>query len=77
MVLKMNASKKLENVKNSIFGSGGGEQNQIYNLCAVMEIVGGYTQLMNLPLPAFAEVIKYLEFLNKQANKSMPKMKGK
>jgi len=39
-----------------------------------MEVVGGYSELMNLPIPALQEVLKYLEFVNKQANKSMPKM---
>jgi len=41
-----------------------------------MELVGGYEQLMNLPLSSLKEIIKYLEFVNKQQEKiKMPRMR--
>ena len=49
----------------------------VYNLCAVMELVGGYDQLMNLPMSAISQILKYIEFVNKKQEDSMPKMPGK
>lgn len=50
---------------------------EVFNLCAVMELVGGYSELMNLPIPALKEIIKYIEFINKESTKGMktPRMK--
>ena len=65
--------KKIESIQNSLVGKGS-ELNQVYNLCAVMEICGGYEQLQNLPIPALNLIMKYLEFVNKQASKGMPRV---
>ncbi len=45
------------------------EQDTVYSLCAVMEKVGGYEQLMNLSIPALNEVLNYLAYLNKQTSR--------
>jgi hypothetical protein len=42
--------------------------------CAVMEVVGGYKQLLNMPIPAFLDTIKYLEYINKKQTEKMPRM---
>jgi len=63
--------KGLEQLKRRLFKQEPSEQEQVYNLCAVMEICGGYEQLVNLPLPALNYILKYLEFLEKQAKKGM------
>ena len=68
----MTKSTGLDQLKNKLF-NGQSELNQVFNLCAVMEICGGYKQLVNLPIPALNMIIKYLENVNKQANKGMPK----
>ena len=64
----MKNQTNLQNLKNALFNKE--KDEGIYNLCAVMELVGGYDQLMNLPLPALKEIIKYLEFVNKQQENS-------
>jgi len=66
---------KLERLKRILAKEEPSKQKQIFSLCSVMETVGGYSELMNLPLPALMEIIKYLEFLDKEAKKGMPKMK--
>lgn len=68
-------SKKLEELKNEIFGQGGSEKNQVFNLCAVMKLVGGYEQLMNLPLSTLKEIFNYFEFLDKESKKKNTKIK--
>ena len=72
----MNESKELDNIRNVIFNQGG-EKHQVFNLCAVMDIVGGYDQLMNLSLPTLNEVFNYLEYLNKEEKKLADKIKKK
>ena len=72
MGLQMTKSTSLDQLNNQLF-NGQSELNQVFNLCSVMEICGGYQQLVNLPLPALNMIIKYLENVNKQANKGMPK----
>ena len=69
----MEKSTELEKLKKQLFN---GESNDegVFNLCAVMELVGGYEQMMNLPLSALPQIFKYLEFVNKETNKGMPKM---
>lgn len=63
---------RLKNVLNK----GNSELNQVYNLCAVMEICGGYEQLQNLPIPTLNFIMKYLEEKNKQESKGMSKTPG-
>jgi len=71
----MKNKTNLQNLKNALFNRQSDEG--VFNLCAVMELVGGYSELMNLPLPALKEIMNYMEFVNKQQEKSMPKMKGR
>ena len=68
----MKKSTGLDNLRNRLF-SNHSELNQVFNLCAVMEICGGYEQLQNIPIPALNYIMKYLEHVNKQASKGMPK----
>jgi len=65
----------LERLKSELHKQGANEQNQVYSLCAVMEICGGYNQLLDLSLPALKQIINYIEFLEKETKKQMPKMK--
>lgn len=62
-------SQNLEKLKHRIFKGNQSELNQVYNLCAVMEICGGYEQLLNLPIPTLKMIMKYLEFINKKTEK--------
>ena len=56
----------LEQLKKRLLGrEKHGKNNQIFNLCAVMEIVGGYAQLQELPLPTVDWIVKYLIERNK------------
>lgn len=68
---------ELEKLKKVLLGGQPTEQERIYSLCAVMEIVGGYDQLMNLPLPALNHILKYLEHVNKKTKEGMPKKVGR
>lgn len=59
----------------------GGEQDndlqQVLGLCNIMETVGGYEQMMNMPLPALKEVEKYLEVKEKEIAKAKNGKRGK
>ena len=48
---------------------------QVVNLCEVMRVVGGYDQLLSMPIPAMQEVAEYINWLNEQEKKSMDKSK--
>lgn len=63
---------ELERLKKRLLSSKN-KNNEAYNLCAVMEVVGGYSELMNMPLPAVEIVVEYL----KEKNKPPKKMKNK
>ena len=67
-------SNSLDQLNNRLF-NGQSELNQVFNLCSVMEICGGYEQLLNLPIPALSSIIKYVEKMNKEASKGMPRGK--
>lgn len=69
----MEKSTELNKLRNKLFNNNSG--NEVYNLCAAMEVVGGYSELMNMPIPALIEVFKYLEYINKQSEKGMPRGK--
>lgn len=69
----MKKSTELERLKNRLL-KGESEKNQVFNLCRVMEVCGGYEQLMNLPIPALTLILNYLEQMDKNAQKSLPKM---
>jgi len=60
--------EELQKLKNRLF-QGQSEQNEVFGLIAVMEICGGYEQLLNLPLDAVRVIHKYLEYQAKQINK--------
>lgn len=65
----------LNKLKQTLLGVKASEQEQIYSLCQIMEICGGYEQLMNLPLSSLKHIGKYLEKVNKEMQKGM-KMPG-
>ena len=68
----MNGINKL---KQRLQGQESSENIEVYNLCSIMKLVGGYEQLMNLPLTAIKPILDYLEFVNKQQEKAIPKMR--
>jgi len=49
------------------------DQITVVNLCEVMQVVGGYSQLLELPLPAIDAVLWYLEWKNKEEEKAAHK----
>jgi len=71
---QMTKSNSLNQLNNLLF-NGQSELNQVFNLCSVMEICGGYEQLLNLPITALSSIIKYVEKMNKEASKGMPRGK--
>lgn len=63
---------KLTELKQQLLqGKNKDEVNFVRNLCMVMEKVGGYEQLMKLPMPTFNEILKYLQWAEKEQNKRM------
>jgi len=60
---------KLVKWQNSI-NRGEPEVNTVRTLYLVMCKVGGYEQLMKLALPTITEIIKCIEWENKEKNKS-------
>jgi len=69
--------KELNQLKRRLLKQETSEKDLIFNLCEVMKIVGGYEQLMNLPIPALMEILKYLEHVNKEEQKAMEKAKNR
>jgi hypothetical protein len=69
--------KELEKLKKVLFKEELSEKEQVFILCKIMEIVGGYEVLMNMPIPAVCLVSDYLDYLKKQEDKEASKMKGK
>jgi hypothetical protein len=67
---------ELERLKKKLFKQESSELDEIYSFCAIMELVGGYEQLLNLPLTALPLIFKYMEFINKEQEKAYkPKRK--
>ena len=56
-------------LKQKLLKQTGSEKDLVFNLCYIMEKVGGYSELMELPIPTLNEYIKYLEYLNRESNK--------
>jgi len=51
------------------FNKGSKEKTTVRNLYLTMEKVGGYSQLLNLPLPALNEILKCMEWEAREKNK--------
>lgn len=65
-------NQPLEKLKSRLFQQGTNltqDKTIVYNLCTIMEMVGGYDALMELPIPAFCEILDYLEYKNKLEQK--------
>jgi len=73
---KQDQSKNLEilKIQRRIFGKESSEQEKIYILCEIMQICGGYEQLKEISLPTLKHIIRYLEYINKQIEKNIPRM---
>ena len=67
----------LQKLKSGLLKQTPTDKDLVINLCAVMEIVGGYEQLMNMPLPAVTEVIQYLQEKAKAESKAFNRAKSK
>lgn len=70
----MNALNKL---KQRLLNRGSDEEHAVRNLCKIMEICGGYKQLMELPMTAIDPILKYLKFKQEQEDKKIASMFGK
>jgi len=69
--------KELNELRKRLLKQVSSEQESVYTLCAVMEKVGGYSELLNLPIPTLNQIIKYLEFINREEEKAINKHKFK
>jgi len=67
--------KSLNELRRILFKQVPSEQDTVYSLCVIMEKVGGYQNLMNMPISAVMQVNKYLEYLSKQSKKSSNKLR--
>lgn len=65
---------ELEKLKKRLLSKKNSKHDAL-NLCAIMEVVGGYSQLMELPIPAIEVIKKYIEHKNKQQKKGIKKSK--
>ena len=63
----MNGLTKL----SQLLGKSKQETDTVKTLYLVMEKVGGYEQLLNLPISALLEIIKCMDYFAKQEQKSM------
>lgn len=49
------------------------EVSTVRNLYLIMEKVGGYSELLNLPIVSLNEIIKCMDYFNKEESKAMKK----
>jgi len=56
---------------SQLLGKSKQEADTVKTLYLVMEKVGGYEQLLKLPMPALLEIIKCMDYFAKQEQKSM------
>lgn len=56
-------------LKQRLLQKGNSEQDAVNNLCMIMELCGGYTELMELPMTSIEPILKYLEFRRKEEDK--------
>ena len=57
-------------LKQRLLGnSNSSEQDSVNNLCMIMELCGGYNQLMELPMTSVDPILKYLKFKREQEDK--------
>lgn len=71
MVLQMNKLQQLK--KGLLKGKNRKFLNLSANMVKVMEVVGGYPNLMKLPLSSYFEILNALEHIAKEENKSLKK----
>lgn len=62
---------KLNELKKRLLGESPSDQEEINDLCRIMEICGGYEQLMNLPLSSLKHIGEYIKKSNQQIEKGM------
>lgn len=61
---------ELESLKNRLLKQGqGSEKDAVINLCSVMEVVGGYSELMEIPMSAIQPILEYIKFKKEQEAK--------
>jgi len=71
-------TEELERLKTRLLKSGpSSDFSQVINLCEVMKVVGGFEQLMNMPIPSMQMVADYLSWVNERERKSMEKANRK
>jgi len=56
-------------LKQRLLKESNSEQDSVNNLCMIMEICGGYNQLMKLPMTSIDPILKYLKFKREQEDK--------
>ena len=69
----LNSLEQLEKTLNK----SKGEKNQVITLYMVMEKVGGYEQLLNLPLSSVKEIVECIEYEAKEKQKANKKQNRK
>jgi len=64
-------------LKQGLLKQNSNEQDAVTSLCMVMEVCGGYKQLMELPMPAVEPILKYIKWQQEIENKRTAAMFGK
>ena len=68
-----NNTLQLEILKSKIFGGNDNDNSQTRILIQIMREVGGYDNLMNMPITAVKEVHDFLKWESDQYNKKIHK----
>jgi len=68
-------SQELERLKKRLLKSNQPNPDfvQVINLCEIMKLVGGYEQLVNMPIPAMHQVMDYIIWYRKEEQKAHEK----
>jgi len=61
--------KHLNQLRERLLSQSNSEQDAVNNLCMIMEICGGYNQLMEIPMTSIEPILKYLKLKREQEDK--------
>ena len=63
--------KELESLKNKLFNNNQSDEEQVYEFRLVMREVGGFEQVMKLPVDVYRLLVENIVWERKQLNKSL------
>lgn len=70
-------NQTLTNIQDRIFGRKPKENDQIVRLCEIIEVLGGWQNFMETPIPVICEMSKMIDEKEKREHEKYKRMFGK